>query len=199
MHNQEIIMMQQDEEIAASNWLKETQKGYIRIVALILLSKKPHHGYEIMREIKVRTRGFWKPTAGGIYPILKDLQKSGYIQGEWDAKTRRRKKIYVITKAGRTVLRRTIAKENQLGATIRNLFEEYTKGVLEVDTQPDLILKIPLPLSELLREADEKEEDTIKRLEEQRKQVQDMIRQLQKQLGTIKKRIRALKRQARAL
>jgi DNA-binding PadR family transcriptional regulator len=188
-----MITMQEDEETAASNWLKETQKGYIRIATLILLSKKPHHGYEIMKEIKERTGGFWKPTAGGIYPILKDLQESGYIQGEWEAKTRRRKKIYIITNAGRTVLRRAIAKENQLAAAMRNLFEEYMKGVLEVDTQPDLTLKIPLPLSELLRETDEKEEDTIRRLEEQRGQIQDRIKQLQRKLGTIKKRIRTLK------
>jgi DNA-binding PadR family transcriptional regulator len=43
--------MRQDEEATASNWLKETQKGYIRIATLALLSKKPHHGYEIMKEI----------------------------------------------------------------------------------------------------------------------------------------------------
>ena len=191
MH-QERVTMQQDEETAASNWLKETQKGYIRIATLILLSKKPHHGYEIMKEIKERTRGFWKPTAGGIYPILKDLQKSGYIQGEWETKTKRRKKIYVITQAGRAVLKRAIAKENQLAATMRTLFEEYMKGVLEVDTQPDLTLKIPLPLSELLRETDETEEDTLRRLEEQRRQIQDMIKQLQKKLRTTKKRINTL-------
>jgi DNA-binding PadR family transcriptional regulator len=191
MH-QERVTMQQDEETAASNWLKETQKGYIRIATLILLNKKPHHGYEIMKEIKERTRGFWKPTAGGIYPILKDLQKSGYIQGEWETKTKRRKKIYVITQAGRAVLKRAIAKENQLAATMRTLFEEYMKGVLEVDTQPDLTLKIPLPLSELLRETDETEEDTLRRLEEQRRQIQDMIKQLQKKLRTTKKRINTL-------
>jgi DNA-binding PadR family transcriptional regulator len=188
-----MITMQQAEETAASNWLKETQKGYIRIATLILLSKKSHHGYEIMKETKERTRGFWKPTAGGIYPILKDLQESGYIQGEWDAKTRRRKKIYIITESGRAVLRRALAKESQLAANMRNLFEEYTKGVLEVDARPDLTLRIPLPLSELLRETDEKEEDTIRRLEEQRRQIQGMIKQLQKKLGTTKKRIRTLK------
>ncbi len=183
--------MQQDEEIAASNWLKETQKGYIRIATLILLSKKPHHGYEIMKEIKERTGGFWKPTAGGMYPILKDLQKSGYIQGEWDAKTGRRKKTYKITKAGRAVLRRALAKENQLAATMKNLFLEYMKDVLEVDTQSDLTLRIPHPLSELLEETDEKNEDTIRRLEKQRRQIQGLIKQLQKELGTINKRLRA--------
>ncbi|HVP40452.1 MAG TPA: PadR family transcriptional regulator [Candidatus Krumholzibacteriaceae bacterium] len=193
-----MMTMPQDEEIAASNWLKETQKGYIRIATLILLSKKPHHGYELMKEIKVRTKGFWKPTAGGMYPILKDLQKSGYIQGEWDAKTRRKKRIYKITRSGRIVLKRALAKENQLADTMKNLFEEYMKGVLEVDTQLDSTLSIPRPLAELLKETYENEEDTVKRLEEQRKQVQIMIKQLQKNLGTINKRLRMLHRQARA-
>ena len=190
--------MQQDEEIAASNWLKETQKGYIRIATLILLSKKSHHGYELMKEIRVRTRGFWKPTAGGMYPILKDLQESGYVQGEWDAKTRRRKRIYKITKTGRAVLRRALAKEKQLSANMRNLFEEYMKSVLEVESQPGPSLNMPHPLADLLSETDEKEEDTIRRLEEQRRQIQGMIKQLQKNLGTVKKRLRALRQQTRA-
>ena len=143
-----------------------------------------------MKEIRERTRGFWKPTAGGMYPILKDLQESRYIQGEWDAKTRRRKKTYRITKAGRAVLRRALRKENQLAGTMRDLFEEYMKDVLEVETRPNLILRIPRPLSELLKEADENKEDTIRRLEEQRRQIQDMIKQLKKQLGAINKRLR---------
>jgi DNA-binding PadR family transcriptional regulator len=190
--------MQQSEEIAASNWLKETQKGYIRIATLILLSKKPHHGYELMKEIEVKTKGFWRPTAGGMYPILKNLQESGYVHGEWDAKTRRRKRIYKITKTGRTVLRRALAKENLLAANMRNLFEEYMKSVLEVESNPDLPLSVPRPLAELLRAADEKEEDTIKRLEEQCRQIQGTIRQLQKKLGTVKKRLRTLNRHSQA-
>jgi DNA-binding PadR family transcriptional regulator len=184
--------MRLDEEAAASNWLKETKKGYIRIATLILLSKKPHHGYEIMKEIKGRTRGFWKPTAGGIYPILKNLQNSGYIQGEWDAKTRRRKRIFRVTQSGRTVLRRALAKENQLADNMKDLFEEYMKGVLEVDTQPDAALSVPRPLTELLKETNEKKEDTIKRLKEQQKQIQNTINQLQRRLRTAKRRLRQL-------
>jgi len=188
--------MQQDDEIAASNWLKETQKGYIRIATLVLLSKKPYHGYEIMKEIKERTRGFWKPTSGGMYPILKNLQESGYIRGEWDAKTRRRKRVYKITESGGTVLKRALEKENQLADTMRSLFEEYMKGVLEVDAQPSSALSIPGPLAELLKETNEDEEDMVKRLEAQSRKIQDMIKQLQKNRSSIKKRLRALHRQA---
>ncbi len=188
--------MHQDEETTASNWLKETRKGYIRIATLILLSKKPQHGYQVMKEIKERTRGFWKPTAGGMYPILKDLQSSGYIQGEWDAKTRRRKRIYAIRESGRAVLKRALAKENKLADTMRDLFEEYMKDVLEVETQPDSALSIPRPLAELLKDTNEKEEDTVRRLEEQAGQIQDMINQLQRKLRATKKRLRELRKQA---
>jgi DNA-binding PadR family transcriptional regulator len=179
----------QDEEASASNWLKETQKGYVRIATLILLSKKPYHGYEVMKEIKDKTGGFWKPTAGALYPVLRDLEESGYVQGEWDAKTGRRRKTYRITESGRTVLSRALAKEKQLATTMRNLFEEYMKDVLEVDTQPNSPLNIPLPLSDLLLETDEIEEDMIKRLQEQREHTQVMIKQLQKNLRTINKKL----------
>lgn len=185
--------MSEDHEIAASNWLRETQKGYIRIAILILLSKKPHHGYEIMKQIKERTRGFWKPTAGGIYPILKNLKESGYIKGEWDTKTRRKKRIYTITKTGKNVLKRAIIKENQLATTMKSLFEEYLKSVLDVDTQLDQTLKMPRPLSELLRETDETSEDSIKRLEEQSNRIEKKIKQMKKTFKAINKRINKLK------
>ena len=192
MHNKRTKSMRQDEEIAASNWLKETQKGYIRIATLILLSKKPHHGYEIMKEIKDRTRGFWRPTAGGMYPILKDLQMSGYIQGEWDAQTKRKKRVYRATRSGKIVLRRALAKENQLAESMKDLFEEYMKGVLEVSTQSNSAPSIPRPLAELLKETNEKKEDTIKRLKEQQRHIQRSISHLQRVLRTSKTRLREL-------
>jgi hypothetical protein len=95
-------------------------------------------------------------------------------------------------------LRRALAKEKQLSANMRNLFEEYMKSVLEVESQPGPPLSMPHPLADLLSETDEKEEDTIRRLEEQRRQIQGMIKQLQKNLGTVKKRLRALGQQTRA-
>ena len=192
--------MSRDEEITALNWLKETKKGYIRIATLILLSKKPRHGYEIMIEIRDRTKGFWKPTAGGMYPILKDLQNARYIQGEWDNETKRKRRIYKVTESGRTVLKRALAKENQLANSMRDLFEEYMKGVLDVDTHLeahlDSTLSVPRPLAELFKQTNETEEDTIQRLEKQSKQIHGMIKQLQKVLKENTKRLCTLRQHA---
>jgi DNA-binding PadR family transcriptional regulator len=53
-------MQTEFEEETTVHWLKEAQKGYIRVAALILLNKKPAHGYEIMKEIKDKTNSRWR-------------------------------------------------------------------------------------------------------------------------------------------
>jgi DNA-binding PadR family transcriptional regulator len=179
-------------EEKASNWLKETQKGYIRIAVLILLSKKPHHGYEMMKAIEERTSGFWKPTAGGIYPILQDLENSGYIKGEWDQQTKRKRKIYELTETGKKVLERTLSKESQLANSMTDLFKEYMKDVLDVEVNKTQMPKTPFAL--FLEEGKCKPEDTKKILENKRLHIEDMVKNMQKELLQIDKRLAQLEK-----
>ena len=181
-------------EEKASGWMKETQKGYIRIAVLILLNKKPHHGYEMMKTVHERTSGFWKPTAGGIYPILQDLEKSGYVKGEWDYQTKRKRKIYTITVKGKKILEHALAKENRLVATMMDLFKEYMKDVLDVNVNQTEIPRPPNLLALFLEERKEKPEDTKKILESKRAQMEDMIKNLQKELLQINKHLASLEK-----
>jgi DNA-binding PadR family transcriptional regulator len=184
---------QREDEITAGQWLKETQKGYIRIAVLILLSKKPHHGYEIMKEIKERTMGFWTPTGGGIYPILRNLEDSRYIEGKWDLQKKRKRKIFRITQAGKQVLERSLAKESKIANSMAGLFTEFMKDVLDVEKTVS-IPRIPNLFSVFLEERKEKPEDTMNVLEGKRKQIEKMIRELQKELAAINRRIVQLER-----
>jgi len=184
--------MSSQEEKTASQWLKETQKGYIRIAVLILLSKKPYHGYEIMKEIKERTGGFWRPTAGGIYPILQDLEKYGYVEGEWDTQKRRKRKTYKVTGAGNLVLQRALGKESQIANTMSDLIREFMKDVLDVRMNPIPVPRVPNFFSVFLEERKKKNEDTTSVLECKRAQIEDMMKELQKELGTIDKRLAQL-------
>ncbi|MBE3116342.1 helix-turn-helix transcriptional regulator, partial [Candidatus Bathyarchaeota archaeon] len=112
------------EEKTTASWLKEAQKGYMRVGVLILLNKKPSHGYEIMKEIKSRTKGFWSPTPGGVYPILRSLEKAGYITGEWQIQNNRKIKIYRITQSGRLILKNALIKQSEIANNINSLFKE---------------------------------------------------------------------------
>jgi DNA-binding PadR family transcriptional regulator len=184
-------MHPEHEEKTAAKWLKESQKGYMRIALLILLSRKPCHGYEMMKEVRDRTEGFWKPTAGGVYPILQSLEKAGYIKGKWGAQKRKRK-IYHITESGKLILDRALLKHSQIAESMNTLFEEYAKAVLDLDPKALPMPRVPNPFSPFL----EKEPKSMREaLELKRNRVRHMIKMLQGELQTVNNRLVALDKQ----
>lgn len=50
------------------------RRGDVRAAALALLNEKPMHGYEMIKEIEERSGGYWRPSAGSIYPTLQLLE-----------------------------------------------------------------------------------------------------------------------------
>lgn len=183
-------MYSKKEDRTASQWIKESQKGYMRIAFLILLSKKPCHGYEMMKEVRERTEGFWKPTAGGVYPILQSLEKAGYIEGEWGPQKRKRK-IYKITESGKLILDRALLKQNQIAESMNILFKEYARDVLGLTSRDMKIPQIPNPFSPFLHE---ETKNKIESLEIKNKQIQHMIKMLENEHQKIVKRLSKLKK-----
>lgn len=127
--------MSKVEEISEM-WETEMRKGYTKLVVLTLLNKKALTGYDIMKEIKEETLGFWTLTAGGVYPVLKELEEKGYISGQWEAKGQRKKKIYEITDEGRRLLEVALQKRQQMAEVIGSLFREFTRDILETKLPP---------------------------------------------------------------
>ena len=182
----------EEDEKTTTNWMKEAQKGYIRVAALIIINKQPAHGYEIMKEIKDKTKGFWKPTAGGVYPILRDLENAEYIQGEWSTIKNRKIKVYRITETGASILKRAIIKQSELANSMSTLFQEFARDVLNM--QESLPLPIfPNPFSAFLEEKKEESGEDTKNLELKRKHLKSTIKMLQEQLQATNKKLAAKK------
>jgi DNA-binding PadR family transcriptional regulator len=182
-------MHTESEEETTAHWMKEAQKGYIRVAVLILLSKKPHHGYEIMKEIRDKTKGFWKPTAGGVYPILRNLEESGYIKGEWSRQKNRKIKVYKITKTGKIVLKHAIVKQSEIASSMNALFQEFAEDVLNIETKTLPLPIVPNLFSPFLEEKNQDQEDDVENLEEKRTYLESTIRMLQKDLQTTNKKL----------
>lgn len=70
----------------------------LREVVLWLLSEKPMNGAELIREIEAVTWGFWRPSPGSIYPLLKQLEAEGLAKRREDGR-------YELTEAGRAAAR----------------------------------------------------------------------------------------------
>jgi DNA-binding PadR family transcriptional regulator len=76
--------------------------GGLRFVLLQLISDKPCHGYELIKQIEERLGGSYSPSPGTVYPTLTLLEEMGYLSVD-DADTGGRKR-YRITDAGRVFL-----------------------------------------------------------------------------------------------
>jgi DNA-binding PadR family transcriptional regulator len=189
-------MASETEDKTTANWMKEAQKGYIRMGVLILLNKKASHGYEIMKEINSRTKGFWQPTAGGVYPILRDLEKSGYIQGHWETQKNRRLKVYKITQSGEAILKHAIVKQAQIFNNISSLFHEFARDVLNIETATIPMPSVPSPFTPFLEDKTNGETN-LKQLEFERKHLREMIKKSLEQLKLIDKRMTEIKKEAK--
>lgn len=77
---------------------------YSLFVLYFLLTKGPMSGYELAQLIKERSHGYFRATAGNVYPRLHELKEAGDVRaGE---PTGGREKIaYEITEQGRQTLR----------------------------------------------------------------------------------------------
>lgn len=97
-------------------------KGLLPIYVLYILNIEPTNGNEISKKIGKRTNGLWIPSTGGIYPLLKKLEKQGFIIGEWDDPNKKFQKIYSLTDKGRKEFE---AKKQILKPKIEEAFKVF--------------------------------------------------------------------------
>jgi Transcriptional regulator PadR-like family len=56
------------------------KKRGLRNWVIIILRRRPRNGAEIMEDMEVMTRGWWRPSPGSVYPLLEEMVKDGTIR-----------------------------------------------------------------------------------------------------------------------
>lgn len=80
--------------------------GDVRLLMLYFIAEQPRHGYDLIKAIEERSKGFYSPSPGIVYPALTYLEEAGFVTSANDG-TRR---LYTLTEAGRAHL-----EENRKG------------------------------------------------------------------------------------
>ncbi len=70
----------------------------LREMVLWALSEKPQNGAEIIRFVEDSTWGFWRPSPGSIYPLLRQMEGDGLVKKRADGR-------YELTEVGRSALK----------------------------------------------------------------------------------------------
>ncbi|MGI0047733.1 MAG: PadR family transcriptional regulator [Nitrosotalea sp.] len=86
----------------------------IKMMVLKELNNQEQSGYDLMKKISMSSN---KPSPGYIYPLLRDLEKRGFVS----CTEEKRRKVYSITKEGRKFLNNlTKMHERAMNLMIRN-------------------------------------------------------------------------------
>ncbi|MEM0373203.1 MAG: PadR family transcriptional regulator [Sulfolobaceae archaeon] len=72
----------------------------LRRIILTLLSRKEMSGAEIIESIENMTWGYWRPSPGSVYPLLKELEAEGLIEHREVGNV----KVYRLTEKGKKEL-----------------------------------------------------------------------------------------------
>jgi DNA-binding PadR family transcriptional regulator len=98
----------------------KARRGDVRAALLLLLAEEAQNGYQLIQEIERRTKGFWKPSPGSVYPALQQLEDEGLVRAqEHDGR-----RTYVLTDEGREYVE---SSREELG----DPFEAATGGIDE--------------------------------------------------------------------
>src|ERR1700722_14325262 len=79
---------------------RKLASGDLQLLVLALIADKPRHGYEIIKALEERSKGFYTPSPGMVYPALTYLEEIGYATVAADGA----RKLYHITATGQAQL-----------------------------------------------------------------------------------------------
>ena len=90
----------------APEWVAELKKGSVQMLLLAILEEAPKYGFQIIRELREATNGFFDLKEGTLYPALRRLEGKGYLEGVWNTETEGSpRKYYHMTDSGRKTLK----------------------------------------------------------------------------------------------
>ncbi|MCI4351929.1 MAG: PadR family transcriptional regulator [Thermoplasmata archaeon] len=62
------------------------KKRGLRTWVLMIIRRQPRNGAEIIDDMEVMTRGWWRPSPGSVYPMLEEMVSEGAIRKRPDGR-----------------------------------------------------------------------------------------------------------------
>ena len=72
------------------------------LLVLHLIAREPAYGNRLIEEIEAMTQGVISVNPNTMYPLLRELEARGLIEGRWEHPDKRTRRYYSITTAGRS-------------------------------------------------------------------------------------------------
>ena len=80
---------------------KELLKGSTELLVLSVIENENMYGYQMIKELKVKSENVFEFQEGTLYPILHKLEEKKWISSYWDEVATKKRKYYAITTEGK--------------------------------------------------------------------------------------------------
>jgi DNA-binding PadR family transcriptional regulator len=103
---------------------KELLKGSTDTLLLSLLKDQPMYGYQIIREMDSRSRGYFKFREGTLYPALHRLEAARLVRGSWrKLSSGKERRYYQLTEKGLGLLEEKVVEWQGFSSAVRMIME----------------------------------------------------------------------------
>jgi DNA-binding PadR family transcriptional regulator len=98
------------------------RRDVLPLLVLHYINDGPCYGNQLMERIRSLTEGVLQVNPNTMYPLLRDLEARGLIEGSWEHPDRRSRRYYAITQEGEAAYEELLADVLPfLGALARSL------------------------------------------------------------------------------
>ncbi len=99
-------------------------RGFIQPNLLLLLLRKPAHGYELMEILSKKNIAGMDP--GNLYRTLRSLEKNHFVRSSWEAgDTGPSRRIYAITENGIEYLNAWVERIRRTRSRLSDFLEDF--------------------------------------------------------------------------
>lgn len=109
----------------APGGLAGAPKNILLPFILLLLSRMPAHGYELMQQLA--SLGFFSVDQGNFYRMMRQLEKDNYVNSEWDTTSSGpAKRLYSLTDIGEKYLQQYADEMQRYQNMLSHFFSMYS-------------------------------------------------------------------------
>jgi PadR family transcriptional regulator PadR len=105
------------------------RREVLPLLVLHYISAGPSYGNQLMERIAEVTAGVLSVNPNTMYPLLRQLESRGLIEGQWEHPERRTRRYYSITRAGRREYDRLVEEVRPFLDSVRASIDEIVREV----------------------------------------------------------------------
>ena len=105
------------------------RRDVLPLLVLHLIGQGPSYGNQLMERIGGMTAGVLSVNPNTMYPLLRQLESRGLIEGQWEHPERRSRRYYSLTAEGRSEYETLVSEVRPFLDSVRSSIDEIVREV----------------------------------------------------------------------